>query len=218
MKYFLLTLSLFIFMLAAKAQAPQLWGTCGFGGASGFGAIIKSDSTGANFHVVYSFDSISGSLPLGNLCSGGNGKLYGVTSEGGYGDSCVCFSYDTTTGIYTDFHDFVLNIDSGWEATSGMMLAADGMLYGLAAQGGLDNEGVLYRVDPAIDSYSPIYNFSSSTGGAPEGGLIQLSDGKLYGMTSGGGQNGAGVIFNFNPANNTYLDLYDFNATTGAGP
>jgi len=215
MKLLLVTVSLFIFMVAAKAQAPQLWGTCGAGGILGYGVIIKSDSTGTNFHVVYSFDSISGSLPLGNLCSGGNGKLYGVTSKGGYGDSCVCFSYDTATGIYTNFHDLFQNIDSGWDAQSGMMLASDGLLYGLAAAGGLSNYGVLYRVDPAIDTYSPIYNFSSSTGDTPEGGLIQLSDGKLYGMTNGGGQNSGGVIFSFNPADSTYLDLYDFSMTSG---
>ena len=65
-----LTLSLAIFVVAAKAQAPQLWGTCETGGAFSAGTIIKSDSTGSNFQVVYSFDQTNGAWPLGNLCSG----------------------------------------------------------------------------------------------------------------------------------------------------
>ena len=98
------------------------------------------------------------------------------------------------------------------------MRAADGMLYGLDAAGGLLGGGVLYRVDPSIDSYSPLYNFNYATGASPMGGLIQLSDGKLYGMTYGGGQYSAGVIFSFDPVASTYLDLYDFNLSGGGYP
>src|SRR6185503_6881000 len=100
----------------------------------------------------------------------------------------------------------------------GMMRAADGMLYGLAGEGGLYNGGVIYRVDPLIDSYSPVYNFNSATGSVPYGRLIQLSDGKLYGMTYQGGQNSMGVIFSFNPEDSTYTELHDFNYSTGVGP
>lgn len=218
MKRILLSLLLLFFMVAARAQAPQLWSTCSYGGALGYGAIIKSDSTGNSFHIDYSFDQTNGSKPLGNLCSGGNGKLYGVTELGGFGDSCVCFCYDTSTGVYTSFHDLFQNVDSGWNAMSGMMRAADGMLYGLDASGGSIGGGVLYRVDPSIDSYSPLYNFYYAAGMSPMGGLIQLSDGKLYGMTYYGGLNGAGVIFSFDPVDSTYLNLYDFYAANGGYP
>jgi len=218
MKQLILPLSLFIFIVAAKAQAPQLWATCQLGGALNYGAIIKSDSTGNNFQVVYSFDNINGADPVGNLCSGGNGKLYGITEHGGTDDSCVTFAYDTSSGIYTMIHDDFLHPDSGWEATSGMTLAADGMLYGLKAFGGFYGDGVLYRVDPSIDSYSPLYHFNNSTGSSPHGGLIQLSDGKLYGMTQFGGTYGVGVIFSFDPVSSDYVDLHDFDTLGGMWP
>src|SRR6185295_18107593 len=119
----------------SQAQSPQLWATAELGGANGYGAIIKSDISGNNFHVVYSFDQVNGSMPLGNLCDGGNGKLYGATEEGGFGDSCVVFSFDTTTGICDNFHDLDMNHDSGYGALSGMIRASDGMLYGLCGSG-----------------------------------------------------------------------------------
>src|SRR5437773_552469 len=107
MKHLLFTLSFFVCIIISKGQS-SLWSTCEYGGDLGYGAIIKSNSSGTDFHVVYSFDSINGSLPKGNLCDGGNGKLYGVTYLGGYDDSCVAFCYDTLTGTFINFHDFFL--------------------------------------------------------------------------------------------------------------
>ena len=48
--------------------------------------------------------------------------------------------------------------------------------------------------------------------------MLLASNGKLYGMTSTGGSNGAGTIFTFNPSTNKVLKLFDFNGTNGANP
>jgi uncharacterized repeat protein (TIGR03803 family) len=47
---------------------------------------------------------------------------------------------------------------------------------------------------------------------------MQASDGKLYGMTAGGGSNGDGVIFSFDPSTSTYTKLKDFGDSTGGSP
>ena len=44
----------------------------------------------------------------------------------------------------------------------------------------------------------------------PYGSLIQASDGKLYGMTNGGGSNNVGVIFSYDLSSSTYTRLKDF--------
>src|SRR5258706_13359685 len=36
---------------------------------------------------------------------------------------------------------------------------------------------------------------------------------KLWGMTSGGGANGSGVIFQYDPTTGTYIDKFDFDGT-----
>jgi uncharacterized repeat protein (TIGR03803 family) len=43
------------------------------------------------------------------------------------------------------------------------------------------------------------------------GSLVLANDGKLYGMTSGGGIHEAGVIFSLDPASNAYTLLKEFN-------
>lgn len=213
MKKIILTIAIsFAIILSSHAQAPQLWGIMEQGGAQSYGCIIKADSTGTNFQIDYSFDYVNGAMPVGNLCGGGNGKMYGVTYLGGYGDSCCVYEYDSLTRICHNIHDLFFDIDSGWDAWSGMIRAADGMLYGLCAMGGHYGGGVLYRINPVTNAYSPLYHFSQITGSFALGGLIQLPDGKLYGMTSQGGAFGGGVIFSYNPVDSGYVKLYDFAA------
>jgi uncharacterized repeat protein (TIGR03803 family) len=48
--------------------------------------------------------------------------------------------------------------------------------------------------------------------------MIQASDGKLYGMTYGGGNSGSGVIFSFDPSSSIYTKLKDFDGANGANP
>src|SRR5205085_894750 len=47
---------------------------------------------------------------------------------------------------------------------------------------------------------------------------MQASDGKLYGTTGGGGSEGNGVIFSFDPLSSTYATLKDFDDTDGRDP
>jgi|HubBroStandDraft_5_1064220.scaffolds.fasta_scaffold602604_2 hypothetical protein len=70
------------------------------------------------------------------------------------------------------------------------MEATDGNFYGTTSSGGCC--GAVFRVTPDV-SESIVYFFKGKAdGGAPAGGLIQGSDGSLYGITdSGGALNGA---------------------------
>ena len=42
-------------------------------------------------------------------------------------------------------------------------------------------------------------------------------NGKLYGASYSGGANNAGVLFEFNPANNALIKKHDFATATGSG-
>ena len=202
----------------SNAQAPRLWGVTGGGGTMNYGTIICADSTGTNFHVSYNFDYNNGAMPVGSLCGGGNGKLYGVTYLGGWGDSCVCYDYDTVTEICHNFHNLFQDIDSGWDAMSGMMMASDGMLYGTCGAGGNNGGGVIYRINPATDSYSPLFHMNQATGSYSICPLIQLPDGKLYGTAAYGGLHSGGTIYSFNPTDSSYTDLFDLDSTWGSTP
>jgi len=47
---------------------------------------------------------------------------------------------------------------------------------------------------------------------------MQASNGKLYGMTSSGGSNNSGVLFEFDPATGTYTKKLDFDGSNGSRP
>ena len=48
--------------------------------------------------------------------------------------------------------------------------------------------------------YTKLLDFNDTNGQSPSSSLMQASDGMLYGMTKFGGANGAGVLFQYNPA------------------
>jgi len=79
--------------------------------------------------------------------------------------------------------------------------------------------GTINKYIPATNSMSVVKPPESSDSGEHfAAGLTQASDGKLYGLTNGGGTDGKGVIFSFDPSSSTYTKLEDFNNTNGAYP
>ncbi len=219
MKKILLIIIVTLFSSALLfAQAPRLWMTSSWGGAMNWGTILKGDSTGTNFQVMYEFDNTNGAQPMGKLCLANNGKLYGVTWLGGYGDSCVCFEYDTSTNVYTKFFDLYQDQTQGYGAQSEMINCSNGFLYGLCPSGGLNLGGVIYKIDPSADTYTPVFNFAGQTGITPIGSLSENDNGKLYGMTYQGGAKGCGTIFSYDPILNSFSKLFDLDTSTGRSP
>ncbi len=66
------------------------------------------------------------------------------------------------------------------------------------------------------DQFTDILDFDSTNGAAPFG-TVTISGNVLYGMTSGGGANGAGLIFSINKDGTGYTDLLDFGSLTATG-
>ena len=67
-------------------------------------------------------------------------------------------------------------------------------------------------------TYSSMYSMDSASGFYPRGSVAMATDNKLYGLTSNGGTDEAGVFFSLDPANNQYVKLHDFDIITGQYP
>jgi len=208
----IISLSLLLMMGMADGQT-HLWGITQK-------SIFRTNVDGSNMQFYHFIDSL-GWGSIGNLAFGHNGKLYGIASAGGCNNGGTVFSFDPASGLFTDIYGFECNFnlyDMGWNPLSGPMVASDGKIYGMTYYGGNFNQGVIYVVDPATNIYTDIHDFGDSTGVDPDGTLIQLSDGKLYG-TAIGGTNGGGVIFSYNPVDSIYTPLHYFeDSTIGQGP
>jgi uncharacterized repeat protein (TIGR03803 family) len=76
----------------------------------------------------------------------------------------------------------------------GIVQASDANYYGATAQGGANNDGVVFRLTTG-GSLSAIASFNGTNGSGPVGLLRLGSNGYLYGIAPGGGTNGYGTFY-----------------------
>ncbi len=205
------------------ASNGKLYGMSSGGGSYDAGTIYSFDPSTNAFSNLFNFEETRGREPRGSLMQATNGKLYGMTTMGGINGAGVIFSYDPIINAFNKVHDF--NYTDGYFPSGTLMQASDGKLYGMTREGGNRHDdfigrGVLFSFDPATNTYIKLFEFvrNNSNGNAPVGSLLQLSDGKLYGVTGLGGSNEAGVIFSFEPFTNVYSKIFDFAYPTGGQP
>ena len=215
------TINASVIVEPANGQISELWGMTSGGGTSNAGVIFETDLSGNNKSVQYNFNYVDGFEPVfTDLTQAPDGKLYGMTSGGGINQDGNIFQYDPSTSTYTEKFSFD-DENSGLFPTGSLTLASDGMLYGMTQNGGDYEYGVLFRFDPATSTFTTMHKFQflPDDGANPDGSLIQASDGKLYGMTYGGGSNNSGILFQFDPVSLIYTNLLNFgDVSDGTGP
>lgn len=199
-------------------QAPngKLYGMTRLGGASSLGTIFEYDYALNAYTKKIDLTAANGSQPYGSLCLASNGKMYGLTNLGGLSSSGVLFEYDYVGNSYIKRVD--LSAAIGSNPFGSLIEASNGKLYGLTRNGGANGLGALFEFITSSNTYSKVVDFTAAGGSLPEGSLIQASNGKLYGLTSTGGANSVGALFEFDPTSNTYTKLYDFSAPNGQTP
>ena len=184
-----------------QASDGFLYGmTAGINGVNGF--IFRLNTSGENFSILHTFNPGQGGQ--GGLMEASNGLLYGVSVYGypyspcpGIGSHLFSLSL---AGDFTAFLPFTGCPGPGPNGPdTGLMEASDGNLYGTAVSTGAYEEGSLFKVGLDGGSRENIVNFGFSFGGEPGGtggsGLIQGSDGELYGTAFYAGEYQGGTVF-----------------------
>jgi len=223
-KNYYLFVILFTFLsFNVKAQTPQLWGMTNYGGTNNLGAIIKINTDGTGLDVPYSFGVVpnnsTGSHPQSDLYQASDGKLYGMTYDGGLYNFGTIFSFDINTNTFTRLFSF--NDTTGANPMGALVEANNGKLYGMTSLGGAYRYGALFSFDFTTNTYTDVHDFDVlvqfGTYNAI-GSLINCSDGNLYGLTCIGGTNNYGTVFSFNPTTNAFQQLASLNGTDGSLP
>ena len=96
---------------------------------------------------------------------------------------------------------------------------ANGNIFGMTKKGGADGDGVLYEIVKGSSNVTLLASFDGTDGTTPSGGLIIDSNGNLFGVTSDGGANGDGVLFELAATDrSTIIPLASFDGTNGQKP
>src|ERR1035437_9846442 len=200
-----------------QATNGKLYGMTQSGGSGSVGVLFSFDINTHTYLDILDFNLATGNLPYGSLIQASNGKLYGMTQWNGGNGYGVLFSFDPVSNTFTDLFDF--NTSTGEFPQGSLIQASNGKLYGMTTQGGSINYGVLFSFDINSNSYNVLINFIGSTNGRqPSGGLLQASNGKLYGMTNFGGTYDNGILFSFDITTTILTKLRNLNLPDGVQP
>jgi uncharacterized repeat protein (TIGR03803 family) len=211
--------------------AGNLYGTSVQGGAFGSGTVFQltPSPSGWTHTVLYSFTGGSdGGEPYKGVTVDNQGNLYGtaVTGGGGFceGGCGVAYKLTNSGGVWTQtvIHTFTGGND-GSGPGSGLTLSPRGILYGMTPTGGANGVGVVFRLQSMQNltwNLKVIHAFTGGDDGAGgSAGRLLLSNGKLYGVTTVGGANGKGVVFQLtHPTGGwQFTTLYAFQGQPDAG-
>lgn len=201
-----------------QASNGKIYGMASAGGTSDFGVLFEYDPIAKIFAKKIDFDGLNGQKPYGNLIEASNGKLYGMTLNGGTNNFGVLFEYDKSSGVLTKKIDFD-GANNGKLPYASLVKGTQNKIYGMTSAGGISDFGVLFEFDIATNQYRKITDFDGALNGKnPLGSLTLSSNGKLYGMTSDGGSYNSGTLFEYNPANQTFTKKMDFTELNGKKP
>jgi uncharacterized repeat protein (TIGR03803 family) len=204
----------------------NFYGGTAYGGTHNYGTIFRITAAGVGSRV-YNFcaqtNCSDGTIPSGLVQSAG-GTFFGTTLQGGgnAGSLGTIFSVSGANTI-TTLHTFCSQLncpDGGYP--NGAIQAVNGNFYGTTSVGGSSKNyeiyGTIFGMAPN-GTFKTLYRFCSQTncsdGYGPVAGLVQGSDGNLYGVNPFGGnlancfEDGCGTVFKITPSG-SLTTLYTF--------
>src|SRR5581483_6378703 len=214
-------------------SSGNLYGTSVLGGTFGGGTVFQltPSATGYTHTVLYNFTGgADGGQPYKGVTLDAQGNLYGTAVIGGTGGICagegcgVVYKLTRNGSSWTQsvLYNFTGKND-GYGPGAGVTFDKAGNLYGTTPTGGAKGMGVIYQLSPSGSTWTfkVIHTFSGGVDGAggSAGRLLLDSAGRLYGVCTVGGANGAGVAYKLTLIQGVwkFQTLYAFKGTPDAG-
>jgi uncharacterized repeat protein (TIGR03803 family) len=137
--------------------------------------------------------------------------IWGITPFGGDAGNGTIFSFDGSI-VKKEFSlrgEYPGKFPQYVKLTEG----ADGKFYGTTSKGGTYGAGVLFEYDRETKAYTVLHHFTNQyptpEGTAPRAGVMQASNGKLYGVAMD-------MIYEFDLPTKTYKALHNFQHALGS--
>ena len=203
-----------------QATNGAFYGTTQGGGANGLGTIFNMTPNGT-VTALYSFCSQSGCsdgvYPEAGLIQAANGDFYGTTTNGGTDGNGTIFKITPSGSLATLYRFSQGGPTDGTVPYAGLVQATNRYLYGTTWIGGINGEGAVFKISPS-GTLTTLYAFCSQSacadGSHPSAGLVQSTNGTLYGTTTGGGASGMGTVFKITPSG-ALTTIYSFCSQSG---
>lgn len=190
-----------------------LYGTSPFAGTSRQGTVFKvtvGHARGVSVAVVHEFEEAEGSHPHG-IVEDSSGKFFGTA--GGF-----VFKISADGSGLQTLHEF------GAIDPKNLVIAPEGMIFGITTSGGISadgsrNDGTVFGIRADGSGFRELHVFNWGYGAFPDAGLIEGSDGALYGTTRATrAAEGDGTIFAINLDGSGLRKLHDFDFVNGSKP
>jgi uncharacterized repeat protein (TIGR03803 family) len=195
------------------------YGTASQGGTNGRGVVFRIAFDGTGFQVLHDFsattadattgllENADGATPLGGVLDGGDGLLYGMTSQGGADGNGVIFVLPADGSTFTVLHSFT-GAD-GARPVAELVVASSGKLYGVTSTGGVNSAGTattlgtIFSIDRAGTNFARLYSFDGKEGSLPSSKLLETAPGVFVGAAANTGNCSYGTVFRYSLAGDT---------------
>jgi uncharacterized repeat protein (TIGR03803 family) len=203
----------------------KLYGTMSESGFPSVGGVVfRENKDGSGFITLCKFGMVPNdcSNSWAGLVQNADGSLYGTTYFGGTNSLGTVFKLTPTgNGGFTNkiLKSFTGINGDGANTACKLIVGVDGWLYGTTYNGGSNSVGVAFKVQTNGAGFTNLHTFSNiSTDSAhPLAGLVQGTNGLLFGVSSNGAVSARGAIFRLNTNGAAYTTLHSFTGTSGDG-
>jgi uncharacterized repeat protein (TIGR03803 family) len=207
----------------------DLFGTTESGGTNGHGTVFEIAETAGGYAstptTLVNFSYTNEGYPLGGLVIDTAGDLFGTTASGGANYDGTVFEIVKTAGGYASTPTVLLSFNgaNGQDPQAGLIIDANGDLFGTTAYGGANNDGTVFEIAKTAGGYAStptvLLSFNGANGQDPQAGLIMDANGDLFGTTYSGGANNDGTVFEIAKTAGGYAStptvLVNFNGADG---
>jgi uncharacterized repeat protein (TIGR03803 family) len=214
----------FLFDSVIEGSDGRLYGAGVNGGSDDGGMVFAMNKDGSGYTNLHSFtvSTNDGLSPWGGVIEASDGKLYGATRAGGTNGNGTVFCLNKDGSGFAIRYNFDTNANSGAFPLNGVIEARDGKLYGRTCSGGTSNGNAIFRLNKDGSDYALLHSFEVNLlyAGDSFSGLVEGSDGKIYGTTFNEGTNSKGSIFRMEKDGSGFETLHDFmdNSSDGGFP
>ena len=207
-----------------RDSSGNLFGAAVSGGPGNlnYGTVFELPSGATSITSIAAFPGSVGAAPYGGLVQDSSGNLFGTADAGGPQGYGSVFELAKGTSTVTALATF--NGTNGANPEGNLIEDSNGNLFGTTIGGGGSDLGTVFELAKGSSTITTLVSFDGIHGQAPYAGLVEDSNGNLFGTTFGsypptsGVAVGNGTIFEIPGGTTTLTTLATLGGGTGTNP